>query len=673
MNSRTDSKIITFYSYKGGTGRSMAVANSAYHLARKAKVLAIDWDLDAPGLLNYFASILDESATRHKPGVVEFFTTYTQEIPTTTIYNEEVENIAASCELSDYLSQTSVPNLWFMNAGRLDSTYSDRALAVDWQFLHERHPLHIRAFATALMNSFDYVLIDSWAGFSDISGICTALLPEKLVVVFSPNRQNLQGARAVAKRAVEYRRQSTDLRPLTIFPLVSRIDTSEPSLFAQWRFAERSIEEPVNGYQRLFELLCEELYALDKGDPSHYFDEVQIQHVPRYSYGEEIALRAERSDRLSLSRSYIAFSEWLLQCNAPWESPTLSSSSAAPFARDLITGNLPLQEVDEKWFDAHFESAHRGLKALEFTGFNKFTSSLLIGRPNATQPVLLDAARVSRIHAFGWPIGFVAENREDLRPRPTSDGIVAQASIRESMFGPLYDYWTLRRNGYFFMLQSLFEHSKAKDLIFVDTRIVRLTEAVMYCSRIYKRLGVPDTAIARLSASWGGLRGRKLGTADPRRFMTGGRETIENCVTSNVEVPLARVRLDLVGIVKELLDPLFVLFDFVQLSDSAYNDIVTECVEQAQREVTRSEAQEAYRANLNKLRLSVERSGTTWASRVYDMSLHITIFETATENLGAAKLAAVTAALVNVGGSRSVEETEQLAKTLTWERYTVPI
>jgi hypothetical protein len=42
-------QIITFYSYKGGTGRSMILANVAWVLASNGKrVLTIDWDLEAP-------------------------------------------------------------------------------------------------------------------------------------------------------------------------------------------------------------------------------------------------------------------------------------------------------------------------------------------------------------------------------------------------------------------------------------------------------------------------------------------------------------------------------------------------------------------------------------------------------------------------------------------------
>ncbi len=48
-------KVYTFYSYKGGVGRTMAMANVGALLSIWGKkVLMIDWDLEAPGLENYF-------------------------------------------------------------------------------------------------------------------------------------------------------------------------------------------------------------------------------------------------------------------------------------------------------------------------------------------------------------------------------------------------------------------------------------------------------------------------------------------------------------------------------------------------------------------------------------------------------------------------------------------
>ena len=58
ISDRARGPVITFYSYKGGTGRSMALANTACLLARTKSdprpVLTIDWDLEAPGLHRFF-------------------------------------------------------------------------------------------------------------------------------------------------------------------------------------------------------------------------------------------------------------------------------------------------------------------------------------------------------------------------------------------------------------------------------------------------------------------------------------------------------------------------------------------------------------------------------------------------------------------------------------------
>ena len=55
-------QILTFYSYKGGVGRSMALVNVATLLAKwRQKVLVIDWDLEAPGIESYFKKYLDLS------------------------------------------------------------------------------------------------------------------------------------------------------------------------------------------------------------------------------------------------------------------------------------------------------------------------------------------------------------------------------------------------------------------------------------------------------------------------------------------------------------------------------------------------------------------------------------------------------------------------------------
>src|ERR1700733_3260070 len=56
--------IYTFYSFKGGVGRSMALANAAASLAKWGySVLIVDWDLEAPGIEHFF--------TRDNPDIQE--------------------------------------------------------------------------------------------------------------------------------------------------------------------------------------------------------------------------------------------------------------------------------------------------------------------------------------------------------------------------------------------------------------------------------------------------------------------------------------------------------------------------------------------------------------------------------------------------------------------------
>ena len=54
--SKAEGTVVTFYSYKGGVGRSMVLANIAWLLAKKygKSVILVDWDLEAPGLHRFF-------------------------------------------------------------------------------------------------------------------------------------------------------------------------------------------------------------------------------------------------------------------------------------------------------------------------------------------------------------------------------------------------------------------------------------------------------------------------------------------------------------------------------------------------------------------------------------------------------------------------------------------
>jgi tetratricopeptide (TPR) repeat protein/cellulose biosynthesis protein BcsQ len=359
---RDAGRIITFYSYKGGTGRSMALANIAFllcedgskrgQLTPSGPVLAIDWDLEAPGLHRYFAALRPDRSAPLGAGLIELFTELEERAskwkPTLLDSSDDAlaDELVGDLDLGPYLKDTVVPGLRFIPAGCMDANYAKRVTGFDWQVLHRRLPTLIAAFSRRLAEEHTYVLIDSRTGISDTSGICTMLMPDLLVAVFTPNLQSISGLLGVVREATAFRRQSSDLRPLTVFPLPSRIESARPSLLELWRSGDL---DGFRGYQPEFERLLGSVYGLSECDLTSYFDEVQIQHVPDYAYGEELAAFVEDTDsRLSLRRSYENFTSWLVDTGAPWLDPqTVESERRIRRLSEQAVSALDQQRLDE--------------------------------------------------------------------------------------------------------------------------------------------------------------------------------------------------------------------------------------------------------------------------------------------------------------------------------------
>jgi putative nucleotidyltransferase with HDIG domain len=312
--------IITFYSYKGGTGRSMALANVACLIARESqkRVLIIDWDLEAPGLHRFFP---EKTESDDRAGLIEMFRNLEEIFSSNQKLVEKISTedgwkvLDKSLKLSSFVIPDVQPNVDLIKAGKIDAEYSNKVASFDWDQYFRLYGFSIHALRELIKNSYDYCLIDSRTGFTDTSGICTALFPEKLVLVFTPNKQSLYGVLDVAKRAIKYRLSSNDLRPLSIYPLPSRVDDAEDLLRKQWR-AEYQIE---------FEKLLADVYELKDCDLSSYFDEVKLPYKSFYGYGEIIAAITERDESLSLHRAYKDFFQVLTQSDEIWLETTTDS------------------------------------------------------------------------------------------------------------------------------------------------------------------------------------------------------------------------------------------------------------------------------------------------------------------------------------------------------------
>lgn len=255
--------------------------------------------------------------------------------------------------------------------------------------------------------------------------------------------------------------------------------------------------------------------------------------------------------------------------------PTSSSKRVAGSSGLTATGQPVL---DDEWFTKHSDKANKGLQQVGLSGAMELRFAL--HEPvSKSQLELLNAVRTSEIHTFGWPIAVTLENREEFRPRPTADGIAAEIS---SAAGTLsrkqsYDYWAARNNGDFYLLQSLFEDERAENALFADTRIVRITEALMFLSNFYRSLGVTDDTKVSLRVRHRGLAGRVLTVASPRRFMMETKTT-EDVSESQMVDSLGQVMPRIVDHVLQIAEPLFMLFDFKKLDRKVYEEIVTSFV-----------------------------------------------------------------------------------------------
>ena len=173
--------ICTFYSFKGGVGRSMALVNVAVELAQRGRrVLAVDFDLEAPGL-DTFPLLAPEKPT---PGLVEYVVRY--------LDTDVAPNVR------DYIGASpAADNLLVMPSGAARAGYASNFGQIDWQALYAERDGYL--LFEDLKEQWrqeikaDYVLIDSRTGFTDTGGICTRQLPDAVTVLFFPNEQNLRG------------------------------------------------------------------------------------------------------------------------------------------------------------------------------------------------------------------------------------------------------------------------------------------------------------------------------------------------------------------------------------------------------------------------------------------------------------------------------------------------
>jgi hypothetical protein len=235
--------IYTFYSFKGGVGRTLALAHTAWMLARQRKVLVVDLDLEAPGLDAYlppsegcrgFAGLLTDWYARAPEDRAGWLATalrdpaYVRRGGPRGRLHFLPSGLAASRgdEGPDYLQVTQLLRQ-DIQAQRRDAGWPVKA---NTGFLAE-----LRA-ATA--KAFPYVLVDSRTGIADESFASTVLLSDAMVLCFRLNRTHLDGARRVLGNYLAREGMLANDPRLPVIPVVTPLPARGGADVAQW-FADQ--------------------------------------------------------------------------------------------------------------------------------------------------------------------------------------------------------------------------------------------------------------------------------------------------------------------------------------------------------------------------------------------------------------------------------------------------
>jgi cellulose biosynthesis protein BcsQ/tetratricopeptide (TPR) repeat protein len=278
-------QIITFYSYKGGSGRTMTLANVAWILASNGhRVLAVDWDLESPGLHRYFHPFLLDKELRNSPGVIEMLVEFVAAVLQPDHGDDDLGWIDEHAQVLDYAVSLDWQfpgggGIDLLPSGRQNRSYAAAVSTFDWPKFYERlnGAAFIDALARNMREHYDFVLIDSRTGLSDAAGVCTVLMPDTVVNCFTLSIQSVAGALAVSESIRAQRRG----QPIRFLPVLMRVEDAEQVKLDIGRDHARQRFRPF-------------LEHHSPDEANRYWGDVEVPYKPYFAYEEILATFAER-------------------------------------------------------------------------------------------------------------------------------------------------------------------------------------------------------------------------------------------------------------------------------------------------------------------------------------------------------------------------------------------
>ena len=300
-------EIVSFYSFKGGVGRTSLLLNCAAYLAAKGKnVVMVDMDLHAPGLTfnpmkkyivhqeGDFRGISDslfefykgiEESKKGKKGEEKLYFLD----PSKMLWDFNFENKLKLQENDKHKDLTG--RLLLLDAGTkvdemLEQSYFSKPDKDVHYFKKDEQDPFKNAFAKAFREAFeklefkkqerydhdkvDYVFIDCRTGYSEILDLSLGYLSDKMVLVSGLNDQNLYGLKKTVREA--QKNVAIDRLPLYLQIVFSPIPANE----------DQELSENLDkAHRTVSELLRPSSTGRELPPPIHY-----IHYTPLLVYRE---------------------------------------------------------------------------------------------------------------------------------------------------------------------------------------------------------------------------------------------------------------------------------------------------------------------------------------------------------------------------------------------------
>ncbi|MGV9521229.1 tyrosine-protein kinase family protein [Streptomyces griseus] len=279
--------IVTFYSLRGGVGRTTALAAAAQILSERGRrLLCIDMDLEAPGL----ATVLGCPEPREEQGVLPLLLALER--------GDEVD-------IRDHVLRVNEgEELYCLPAGKLGREYADRLRLLDpeiW-YRESNNPLHqLLQLAKDSALQPDLILLDSRTGISPVAAPLLFDVSDLAVICLYPHPQAERG---------------TELLVKALMSTKSRRTTSDTPLTPEPRF----IVSPVPPGPSAETVLTRAITWID-----HWIVDAQSRRAGGYdplradeithtvSYSPDTAFRDKVSNGVATREAYGAVADWLEQ------------------------------------------------------------------------------------------------------------------------------------------------------------------------------------------------------------------------------------------------------------------------------------------------------------------------------------------------------------------------